>query len=104
MLDGLPGEAQVRAAGVGHGLAGFRRSEILRRCPRQHGDPAAITANASTATVNFAGLAVRRSPDSYVLKVMLANGSVMTSSGWDTLSGPRWSAACWSTVAVTVAR
>jgi hypothetical protein len=50
--------------------------------------PAAITAKASTATAIFAGLLVKRSPNSQMLKMMLANGSVMTSSGCDTLSGP----------------
>ena len=83
----------MRAAGIGHGRAGFGG---VRSCAARVSTvtPAAITADASTATVNFAGLAVRRAPDSQVLKMMLANGSVMTSSGWDTLSGPTCSAAC----------
>ncbi len=65
--------------------------------------PAASTAKASTATAIFAGLSVKRSPNSQTLKMILANGSVMTSSGWDTLSGPTCRAACCSTVPVTVA-
>jgi hypothetical protein len=43
--------------------------------------PAAITANATTAMTSFAGLSVKRSPNSQTLKMMLANGSMMTSSG-----------------------
>jgi hypothetical protein len=30
-----------------------------------------------------AGLSVKRSPNSQTLKMMLANGSTMTSGGWD---------------------
>ena len=37
----------------------------------------------------FAGLSVKRSPNSQMPKMMLANGSIMTRSGWDTLNGPR---------------
>jgi hypothetical protein len=37
--------------------------------------PVAIMANATTATAAFAGLLVKRSPNSQTLKMMLANGS-----------------------------
>ena len=36
----------------------------------------------------FAGLSVKRSSNSQTLKTMLANGSVITRNGCDTLSGP----------------
>ena len=45
--------------------------------------PAAITPNATTAMATFAGLSVKCSPNSQTLKMMLANGSTMTSGGWD---------------------
>jgi hypothetical protein len=82
-LDGLPGEAQVRAADsvagrrLRRGLAGF---DGVRSCGGVRVSPAAITANASTTTVNFAGLAVKRAPTSEMLKMMLANGSVVTAA------------------------
>ena len=65
--------------------------------------PAAITANATTAMASFTALSVKRSPNSQTLKMMLANGSTMTSSGWDTLSGPTCSAPCCSSAPVIVA-
>ena len=51
----------------------------------------------------LAGLSVKCSPNSQTLKMMLANGSVMTSSGWDTASGPTCSAPCCSRAPVMVA-
>ena len=62
-----------------------------------------MTANVTTVTVIFAGLLVKRSSNSQMLKMMLANGSVMTSTGWDTLNGSTCKAACCSSVPVTVA-
>ena len=53
--------------------------------------------------VIFAGLSVKRSPNSQMLKVMLASGLVMTRSGWDTLSGPTCRADCSSSVPATAA-
>jgi hypothetical protein len=43
----------------------------------------------------FAGLSVKRSPNSQTLKIMAANGLTMTSSGWDTLNGPTCRADCY---------
>ena len=62
--------------------------------------PTAITAKATTAMAILAGLSVKRSPNSQTLRMMLANGSTMTRIGWDTLSGPTCSAACWSSAPV----
>ena len=93
----------MRLPGVGHDLAGVDGVRSAGAVRVSMVTPAAITAKATTAMVIFAGLLVKRSPNSQMLKMMLAKGSVMTSSGWDTLSGPTCSVACWSTVPVTVA-
>ena len=58
---------------------------------------------ARTARVIFAGLSVKRSSDSQMLKMMAASGLMMTSSGWDTLNGPTCRAACSSSVPVAAA-
>ena len=50
--------------------------------------PTARIAMATTAVAIFAGLSVKRSSNSQMLKMMLASGLMMTRSGWDTLKGP----------------
>ena len=56
---------------------------------------------ATTAWVIFAGLSVKRSSNSQMLKTMLASGLMMTRSGWDTLNGLTCRADCSSSVPVT---
>jgi hypothetical protein len=67
MLDGLPGEAQVRAVGARHGMAGFGGMRSCGAVRVSTVTPTASTAKASTATVIFAGLSVKRSPNSQML-------------------------------------
>ena len=65
--------------------------------------PAASTMKDKTAAVIFAGLLVKRSSNSQTLKMMLANGLIMTRIGWDTLSGPTCRATCSRSVPATPA-
>jgi len=65
--------------------------------------PAARIAMATTAMAIFAGLSVKRSSNTQMLKMMLARGLMMTRSGWDTLKGPTWRADCSSSVPVMAA-
>ena len=94
--DDVPGAGDdVPGAGAGSRSCGAVRVSTVT--------PKAMTANAAMAMAIFTGLLVNRSSNSQTLKMMLANGSVMTKIGCDTLSGPTCSAACCSTVPVIVA-
>ena len=46
---------------------------------------------------------MKRSSKIQTLKTMATAGSTTTINGWDTLSGPTCSAACWSTEPTTAA-
>ena len=90
----------MHAVGTAHvvtGLEGVRSFGAVRDSAMT---PTARTAMARTARAIFAGLSVKRSSNSQMLKMMAASGLMMTRSGWDTLNGPTWRADCSSSVPV----
>jgi hypothetical protein len=60
--------------------------------------PMARTAKARMPIAIMRGLLVKRSSNSQTLKMMAANGSMMTSTDCDTLNGPTCKAACSSSM------
>ncbi len=73
--------AQMHAVGTAHvvtGLEGVRSFGAVRDSAMT---PAARIAMATTAVAIFAGLSVKRSSNSQMLKMMLASGLMMTRSG-----------------------